>query len=148
MRMIDQMVLHEGVHLNPVPTDRGTIIGIGYNLSVRGPAVLEDVLGHALGDGITQDEAVALLEADLARVARMLGVYAPAYATLDPIRQRVVMEIAFSLGADAGQFRAVVDAVTERDWSATAMAIHRTEWANDRRERLAKMMLTGTDFTS
>jgi lysozyme len=87
----EQLTRHEGMSLRAYVDTTGHItIGVGRNLT--------DV-------GITQEEANAMLEHDIARTIGAVTLRWPWWERLDPIRQRVLVNMAFNLGVDglAGQ---------------------------------------------
>jgi lysozyme len=171
-RMEAQLVLHEGVKLRPyLDTDENWTLGVGYNVTARGLDDFERIIGRTLDwspfgldptapqpDLITRDEALEVLRADIVRVDQATRVYFPEYASLDPIRQRVCLDLAFNLGFRALGFKNTIAAVKQHDWSTAARELFKSKWAYqvgdgpggryDRADRLAHMLLTGQDYSS
>jgi lysozyme len=84
MPIRDQIVKHEGLKLKPYKDSVGKLtIGVGRNL--------DDV-------GISFEEAMSLLDHDLARVQAELDSALPWWRTLDPVRQNVMIDLGFNLG--------------------------------------------------
>lgn len=101
------------------------------------------------GGGITNEEADYLKANDIARFKRDLDRHLPWWRNLDPVRQRVIQNLAFNLSADGlvAKWPNTVAMIRDgryRD-AAAAMRANRV-WVGQvksRAERLAKMMETG-----
>src|SRR3990167_270296 len=79
----DQLIRHEGLRLKLYSDSLGVpTIGVGRNLRDKG-------ISHA--------EAMLLLENDLDEVLVDLQTF-PWWAALDPVRQRVLVDLRFNLG--------------------------------------------------
>lgn len=129
------LIKHEGLRLFPYTDTRNRLtIGVGRNLT--------DV-------GISQDEAMLLLEHDIDRTIHLLTVNWPHFLKLDETRQRVVVEMAFNLGvAGLLTFTQMLDAIDKADWVTAAQEARQSLWANQvgmRAETLATMLETGKD---
>lgn len=169
--ILDQLVLHEGIKLQPYRDTEGfwTIL-CGYNLSARGWLFIEQTLGRRVVptdvtagrpfgrvEGLTRDDALRVLAADVDRVEAAVKVHFPTYLALDPVRRRVVLDMAFNMGFRALGFKATIAAVKARDWSTAARELYKSKWAyqvgdgpgkkRDRCDRLAQMLLTGLEPT-
>lgn len=101
------------------------------------------------GGGISNEEADYLKLNDIARFKRDLDKHAPWWRQLDPVRQRVIQNLAFNLGADGlvSKWPNTVKLIREGKYreAAAAMRANRV-WVGQvkgRAERLAKMMETG-----
>ncbi len=163
-KMIAQLILHEGIRLAPYLDTMGNwTIGVGYNITGRGITDLESVCARSLrGDTalirITRDEALAMLAADIQRVQRAVIAHMPTFPSLNEIRQRVCVDLAFNIGWHALDFKRCIAAITRSDWSQAARELYTSRWAlqvgdgqggrRDRCDRLAGMLLTGTDYTT
>lgn len=129
-----QLILHEGLRLKPYLDTVGKwTIGVGRNLT--------DV-------GISDAEASLLLEHDLHRCLEDCETFLW-FHSLDPIRQRVIVDMRFNLGA-AGlrKFTNTLAAVARGDYDAAATGMMKSLWARQvkrRAVRLAEMMRTGVD---
>lgn len=127
------LIRHEGLRLKPYRDIRNKLtIGVGRNL--------EDV-------GISREEALMLLDHDIARVRREVGHAFPWFSGLDPVRKDVVLNMAFNLGLSRfRRFRKTVAALRARDWEAAAEAMLDSLWARQvgrRARELAEMMRRG-----
>lgn len=161
IRMEQQLILHEGLKLEPyVDTEGNQTIGVGYNVTGRGWDFLEHVIKRKVTEPvrITQVEALAVLRADLDRAEQAVRVYLPEYDGLNEVRQRVCLDMAFNMAMRALGFQKAIAAIKAKDWSAAAKELYRSKWAEqvgdgpggkfDRADRLAKMLLTGDDYTA
>ena len=135
-KLVDQLVLHEGLRLTPYMDTVGKItIGVGRNLSDRGLSSREvfDLLDHDLDECIT----------DLA------GSF-PWFTQLDAIRQRVVIDMRFNLGpARFRTFKRVITALGAGDYAKAAGAMRNSLWyqqVKSRGGRLVQMMASGEDY--
>lgn len=101
------------------------------------------------GGGITSDEADYLKLNDIAKVKAGLDRRLAWWRTLDAVRRRVVMNIAFNLGADglADKWPNTVALIRMGDYASAAKAMRNNRvWVGqvkNRAERLATMMETG-----
>lgn len=133
--LVDQIIQHEGLRLRPYTDTVGkTTIGVGRNLS--------DV-------GISNAEAMLLLDHDLDEAITDLVGSFPWFVTLDPIRQRVMADMRFNLGASRFRgFQRMLRAMSEQDYPLAAAAMRKSLWysqVKQRGKRLVHMMLTGED---
>lgn len=133
-RLVDQLIQHEGVRLKPYRDTVGKLtIGCGRNL--------DDV-------GISHAEAMLLLEHDLEACIHDLASF-PWFVTLDPVRQRVLVDMRFQLGARGiRKFKATLAAVASGDYVQAGDNMLASLWAKqtpNRAHRLARWMKTGSD---
>lgn len=130
--MIAELTRDEGEKLKPYADTVGKItIGVGRNLT--------DV-------GISQDECAMLLWNDVARTEAMLDRDLPWWRMLDPVRQRVMINMAFNMGGGLLTFVNTLAAVQKGDYAAAAVGMAASHWAvqvGARAKRLADMMETG-----
>jgi lysozyme len=129
-----ELMRDEGVKLKVYRDSLGIeTIGVGRNLRDK---------------GITQDEALFLLENDLDECIHDLSVF-PWFVALDPVRQRVVVDMRFNLGPSRlRSFTRTLAAVARGDYEAAATGMLKSKWAKQvgqRAVRLAAMMRTGKD---
>lgn len=134
-RLRKQLVAHEGLRLKPYRDTVGKLtIGVGRNL--------DDV-------GVTEDEALGLLDGDVDRVEGHLRAAVPCFGSLDDVRQRVLADMAFNLGVPGLlKFKAALAAVAARKFDEAAAEMLASAWAGQvkgRAETLARMMRTGAD---
>ena len=135
---------HEGLRLKVYdcgtgqPLDRGSeIVGrptIGYGRNLASV-------------GITEAEAEAMLDADLARATRFCEQNMPGFSGLNGPRQAVVVSMAFQLGPRGLlAFRKFRAAVARGDFQTAAVEMLSSRWADqtpNRAKELARMMTRG-----
>jgi lysozyme len=115
-------------------------------------------IGHLLGDndaddGVSDDVATLLNQAvdlqfqhDIASAMAAMGFF-PEFASLDPVRQAVLIDMAFNLGArGVSAFTTFLSCVSSGQWAAAAADLRGTlvySQLPGRYERLATMIQTG-----
>jgi len=134
-RMRDQLVRHEGLRLKPYRCSAGKLtIGVGRNI--------EDV-------GITEEEAMAMLSNDISRVIGELERRIPAFASLNEVRRRVLIDMGFNLGSNRlMKFRRMLAALEAGDYAQAAVEMLDSRWARqvgNRAVSLKNMMETGEE---
>lgn len=152
-RLLDLLVLHEGLRTEPYrcPAGRWTW-GVGHNLEAR-PFTLEERL-HLLRHGPTEATARWLLVRDLEEVvaaldaaARERGSPLAGWHELDDVRQAVLVDMAFNLGASALlRFVKLLSAVARCKWADAGWEMENSEWwyqVGARARRLRAMLETG-----
>lgn len=105
-------------------------------------------VGRALDvEGLTAAEASFLLSDDETTVNAALEQSLSWFSVLDPVRQRVLAEMAFNMGvAGLLGFHDTLAAVQTGEWQAAHDGMLASHWAQQvgaRAQRLAEMMLTG-----
>lgn len=132
-----QLVIDEGLRLKPYRDMVGkTTIGVGRNL--------DDV-------GISKDEAMTLLGADLDRVEADLDRSLPWWRFMSEARQQALANMCFNMGLGDSKrgllsFRNTLAAMQQGDYKKAAQGMRDSAWAKQvgaRSERLAKMMEVG-----
>jgi lysozyme len=122
----------EGRRLKPYLDTAGkTTIGVGRNLT--------DV-------GISEGECSLLLENDVMRSIMWLDRHLPWWRSLDAVRQRVIINMAFNMGRKLLTFANTLAAMQRGDYEAAANDMLASKWATQvgaRAQRLASMMRTG-----
>ena len=107
-------------------------IGVGRNL--------DDV-------GITREEALTLLNNDIAKVRREVKRTFPWFARLNPVRQNVVLNMVFDLGLPRfRQFKKAIAAIRAKRWDEAVKQMLDSRWARQvgrRARELAAMMKSG-----
>lgn len=131
-RLRASLELHEGISLKPYTDTTGHLtIGIGKNLD----------------SGITMGQAYRLLDDDIAVCLKELDRYQPGWQRHNDVRQNVLIEMQFNLGAPRlGMFRKMWAALGNLDYNAAAREMLDSRWADqvkDRAVTLAVMMRTG-----
>ena len=100
------------------------------------------------GGGLRPDEIEYLLANDIKDREQALAAALPWFAALDPVRQGVLLNMAFQLGtAGLLGFKQTLRLVGQGDYSDAALQMVQSKWASqtpERATRLAKQMRTGT----
>ena len=127
-----QLRRDEGLRLEPYRDTVGKLtIGIGRNLDDR---------------GITEPEALHLLENDIEAVRSELDRRLPWIAQLDDARRGVLLNMAFNMGVDGLLgFKNMLEAVEEGDYPRAAAEMENSRWwgqVGKRARRLHTQMLT------
>ena len=136
-KMIAQLRLHEGERLKPYRCTAGKLtIGVGRNLDDR---------------GITSDESAYLLNNDIDSHWTELLNHLPWVETLDEVRQRIMLDMAFNLGIfGLLTFHRTLGHIKAGNYALASSAMLESKWARQvgqRARRLATMMKTGQDYT-
>ncbi len=100
--------------------------------------------GLNIDAGVSQRVAAAALQAQLEEIHEALSQY-PWYAPLDPVRQSVLLDMAFNNGlAGLLHFPHMLAAISRQDWPSAATECHvqNPELAG-RYQKLAQLLLTG-----
>lgn len=130
-----QIVRHEGLRLKVYNDSLGIpTIGVGRNLQDK---------------GISEMEAMILLENDLGDVMRDLDRELPWWRHMSEIRQLVIADMAFNLGLPRLKgFKNALEAMAEGRYDEAAHEMMDSRWARQvghRAVRLARMMATDTE---
>lgn len=127
-------------------------IGIGHNLDDCGTAPLPRNKQDVLANGINEAECDLLFAHDIARSEADLDKYAAWWRKLDPVRQRVLLNMCFNMGWGAGTdhglhtFVNTLAMIARGDYSTAADGLLNSKWARQvgvRAVRLANMMRNG-----
>ena len=133
--LISQLISDEGIRLKPYRDSLGVLsIGIGRNL--------DDV-------GITQDEAMLLLQNDIRKAYADLTTALPWVQTLDDVRQNVLIAMTFNMGIGGLlRFKNTLNLIKRHEYNQAASAMLQSLWATQigaRAKRLADQMRTGSN---
>jgi lysozyme len=114
-QMVAQLVRHEGLRLRPyLDTVGKTTIGVGRNLTDR---------------GITQAEAFYLLANDIDICLHQLTASFPWFVDLDPVRQRVWVDLCFNMGiAKLYAFKQTLSAMAAGKYEVAAAEFKDSDW--------------------
>lgn len=129
----EQLIEHEGLKLKAYlcPSGRWTI-GVGRNLQDK---------------GITEQEAILLLDNDIRECVEGVRQLVPNFEDLGDVRQRVLVDMRFNLGQNGfAGFRKMRAAIAQGDFEQAAEEMLDSKWAEQvghRTERLADMMREG-----
>ena len=131
-KLKEMLVRHEAMQLKPYKCTAGkTTIGVGRNL--------DDL-------GITEGEALHMLENDIRRVRLELESY-PWYSKLNVVRQDALMNMCFNLGISRFRtFKNMITALGVGAWARAADETMDSKWARQvgkRSTELAMMIRYG-----
>jgi lysozyme len=148
-----ELTLDEGKRLKAYRDTKGKwTIGIGHNLTDCGTAPLTRTLQDVLANGINEAENDILFDHDINHTESDLDKYAAWWRTLDPVRQRVMLNMCFNMGWGAGTthglhtFVNTLGMIQRGEYSRAADAMLASLWAREvgmRAQRLANMMRDG-----
>jgi lysozyme len=130
---MQELVRDEGVRLKPYRCTAGKLtIGVGRNIDDR---------------GITNAEAMYLLNNDVAICESELTAVLPKWRELSDTRQRVMLNMVFNLGRDRlSKFTMFIGCMKMGDFEGAAKEMMDSAWATQvgqRAVRLRDMMLRG-----
>lgn len=130
-----QLIRHEGIRLKVYSDSVGVpTIGVGRNLKDK---------------GITHAEAMILLEHDIDECVRDCHTF-PWFDSLDSVRQRVIVNMRFNLGAvGLRKFKNTLAYVARGEYDMAASNMLRSLWARQVKGRaveLADMMRSGVEM--
>ncbi len=133
------LVLHEGMILHRYKCPAGKVtIGVGHNLEAR-PLDLPET--------ITEQQALAILEDDIEDVRQELIHALPWVASMDEVRQAVLLDMGFNLGVPGLlKWKNTLAAVKTGNWVAASANMGLSKWysqVGDRAKRLMQMMVSG-----
>nr|WP_175800921.1 glycoside hydrolase family protein [Burkholderia anthina] len=104
-------------------------------------------IGRNLTDkGFRDNEIDLMYQNDVAETEAWLDRNLPWWRSLDPVRQRVLMNMAFNMQGRLLGFRNFLAAAQRHDWSTASAEMLDSLWARqvgDRAKRLASMMRSG-----
>ena len=122
----EDLIAEEGIRLKPYLCPAGkTTIGVGRNL--------DDV-------GITEDEAMEMLENDIDRVKAQLAKALPWLETKPPGVQRAIANMTFQMGLGALlKFKKMLAALQARDYTAARREALDSAWAKQTPQRAKRV---------
>ena len=104
-------------------------------------------IGRNLTDkGFRDNEIDLMYQNDIAETEAWLDRNLPWWRSLDPVRQRVMMNMAFNMQGKLLTFVNTLAAIKRGDYAAAADGMLASKWASqvgDRAKRLADMMRSG-----
>lgn len=122
-------------------------IGIGRNLDDVGAAPLPRTVADIKKNGIGTTESAQLLDHDLERVDADLDKRLPWWRNLDPVRQRVLVNMCFNLGIGGlCGFVNTLRMIEQHRYTEASINMLASKWARqvgERAKRLSAMMKTG-----
>lgn len=130
-----QLVKHEGLRLKPYRCTEGKLtIGVGRNFQDRPFSADERKAlrldeGRDLADGITEAEAMLLLDNDINEAFRVCNLCVPAFSCFSDACQHGLLDLAFNLGQTKfTKFKKMLAALERRDQAAAAREARDSEW--------------------
>ena len=122
----EDLIADEGIRLKPYLCPAGkTTIGVGRNL--------DDV-------GITEDEAMEMLENDIERVKAQRAKALPWLETKPPGVQRAIGNMTFQMGLGAVlKFKKMLAAIQARDYNAARREALDSAWAKQTPQRAKRV---------
>jgi len=135
-KLLAQLQQEEGLRLKPYKDSLGFLtIGYGRNLETN---------------GITEVEAVDMLQHDVIFVVNELPKVIPMFLAIDEVRQRVLTDMAFNMGVQTLlTFKRMIHNVQIKNFNAAADEMESSTWykqVGTRAAKLATMMRTGRDL--
>lgn len=136
MTLIDRLIKHEGLMLKPYKCPAGKItIGVGRNLEDR---------------GITEEEAMILLQNDILACRKECYASFIWYGELDEVRQGVILEMCFNLGISRLKgFKKMLKACELKNYTLASQEMLSSLWARqvgNRAKKLADILRKGVDY--
>jgi len=130
--LVDQLIRDEDLRLKAYRDTVGKLtIGVGRNLDDR---------------GISKEEAIFMLMNDIAKVRAELEAALPWIDKISPIRQAVLMNMAFNMGIGGLlQFRNTLKFIEQGNFAEASKGMLNSLWAKQvgqRAVRLSQQMLT------
>lgn len=147
-----ELTRDEGKRLKAYRDTKGKwSIGIGHNLTDCGTEPLPRGLLDVLANGINEAENDLLFDHDINRAEADLDRCLPWWRSLDPVRQRVMLNMCFNMGiGDKNHgllsFVNTLGMIQRKEYSRAGAAMLNSKWAKEvgmRADRLADMMTTG-----
>ncbi len=137
-----QLMSHEGIRLRSYMCPAGHLtIGIGRNVEAN-PVAQE--LGRDIdkvGEEITYEEAIRLLDHDMDKFADEVGSHIKNFNELSESRQHVLIDMAFNMGTQGLlKFKKMLAAIREDDFAKAADEMVNSKWAKDVKERRSKRL--------
>lgn len=148
-RLKQQLIFHEGMVLKPYRDTKGIwTIGVGRNMEAN---PVEDELGRQVdSNGISEGEAIFLLNNDITTVEKQVKNNIPAYFQISEPRKHVLLDMAFNLGISGLlRFQNMLRALNRSDYNRTAEEMLNSLWAQQvgkRAQTLATMMRFSMPF--
>lgn len=88
--------------------------------------------GRNLENGITEREAIVLLENDLLNLKLELEDKLPVFKNLDDIRQNVILEMAYNMGLpNLLKFKNMIEALKKADYKEASKEMLMSKWHYD-----------------
>ncbi len=129
----EQLIRHEGLRLTVYDCPAGyKTVGVGRNLE---------------GKGITEEEAMYLLDNDIKEFQESLSKELSWFDSLDECRRNILTNMAFNLGVSGLlKFKNTLTAIENKNWEEAASQMLESRWAEQvgsRATELSDLMKTG-----
>lgn len=135
----NELIRDEGLRLTPYRDSLGNLtIGVGH-LIQKGESFTK----------ISNTEALDLLENDIRIAERRLDNIFPTWRSLDAVRQRSLINLAFNLGYKLADFKRFLHAAKSGDWEKAADHLTQSRWYRQvklRGPRVVHAIRTGTEW--
>lgn len=146
--MIAEIRRDEGERLKAYKDTVGKwTIGVGRNLDDVGTAPLSRSVAYVKANGITEAESAEMLAHDLDRVDADLDKRLAWWRDLDPVRQRVLVNMCFNMGIGGlCGFVNTLSMIRTHRYTEAASNMLASKWARQagaRATRLSNIMRTG-----
>ncbi len=137
----DRLIRHEGVYLKPYRDTLGNYtIGIGH-------LITEEQATGEYANGITEEQAMQLLDEDIAKAKAELATDMPWTLNLSPLKQDILTEMAFQLGINGLMgFKNLLFHARSGDLDGVAQDMIDSKWHSEtpaRCEEIANLWLNG-----
>ena len=152
-KLRDELIRDEGFRAKTYRCTAGKLsIGVGRNLDDVGVRADEcKAIGATKADlirnGITQAQAMVLLDSDINGCERDLDRHFPWWRQMTDNRQRVLLNMCFNMGIGVlREFKNTLKAMQTGQFEAAAIGMGKSKWARQvgrRAVRLQAMMRTG-----
>jgi lysozyme len=144
----DELALDEGKRLKAYRDTVGKwTIGIGRNLDDVGAHPLTRSVRDIIANGISEYEQDRLFDYDINRTVADLDRELPWWRSLDPVRQRVMINMCFNLGITGlCGFKNTLGMIQRKEYSKAADNMLQSNWARQvgkRANRLSEMIRKG-----
>lgn len=127
-RLVDDLIRHEGLRLTVYDDATGKPIGQGDTLQGH-PTI--GIGRNLAGKGITEKEAKELLYNDIEYFYKKLRKI-HTFNTLDELRQRVILNMAFNMGVERlKRFKRMWAALGRSDYNEAAFEMLDSKWHRD-----------------
>lgn len=134
-KLKEQLIKHEGLRLKPYVDTVGKItVGVGHNLT--------DL-------GLTATQVMSILDDDIKVATKLLDTELSWWISLDDVRQRALVDLAFNLGYKLLGFKDTLIALRVNQWNNAADNLLKSVYAKQVGKRavdLAYMIRTGKDL--
>ncbi len=136
---------HEGLRQRPYKDSKGKwTVGYGHNIDDRG---WDPIAPRPLTKGISWDEVMALLDADVIVAEKDARGLCPSFDSLTDIRMAVLIDMSFNLGLERlSGFKRMLWFVSQHGYRDAAREILASKYASDVKTRAienAKNMADG-----